>query len=260
MKHTFRLGTTSFIYSEDMQPDALVTNVRQLATQVDDVELVLFDTEDYGNNLPDARAVAELNALAREHALSYTVHLPVDLDWRDARSSEKILRAIDATCSLNPFAHVLHLDGRSLLESPSPQTILEWQTNTSRALERIIAHIDPTHLCVENLERWSPEWFADMVADKNLARCIDVGHLWKQGRDPLPHLQEHMARTRVIHIHGLNGHDHQSLAWQPRSQVTRVLDFLADAKFDGVMTLEVFSVDDLVSSQQVVHAWANDWH
>jgi sugar phosphate isomerase/epimerase len=260
MKHKFRLGTTSFIYSQDIQPDALLTNVRQLASQVDDVELVLFDTDDYGNNFPDARTVAELNALAREHEVTYTVHLPVDLDGSDARSSEKILRAIDATRSLDSFAHVLHLDGRLLLDEPSAQTISEWQANTSRALDHIIAHIDPAQLCVENLERWSPEWFADMVAAKNLARCIDVGHLWKQGRDPLPHLQEHIARTRVIHIHGLNGHDHQSLSWQPSSQVTRVLNFLADAEFDGVMTLEVFSVDDLVSSQHVVQAWANDSH
>ena len=260
MQYKFRFGTTSFIYSEDIQPDSLLTNVRKLASQVDDIELVLFDTDTYGNNYPDANTIAELNALAQANNLTYTVHLPIDLDWRDECSFEKNVRAIDTTRSLNPFAYVLHLDGRPLLESPSPQIIAEWQTHSSRALDRILAHVAPTQLCVENLERWSPEWFAEMVAEKNLARCIDVGHLWKQGCDPLPHLQEHIARTRVIHIHGLNGSDHQSLSWQSNSEVARVLDFLVDAKFDGVLTFEVFSLDDLVSSQQVVQAWANDSH
>jgi len=36
----FRLGSTSYVYPAD-----LVTNARQLAGRVDDIELVLFETE-----------------------------------------------------------------------------------------------------------------------------------------------------------------------------------------------------------------------
>jgi sugar phosphate isomerase/epimerase len=255
MKRTFRLGTTSYIYPDDMLP-----NVRRLASRVDDIELVLFEVDDYGTNLPDPATIAELKTLATDHALSYTVHLPIDLDWRDARSFEKIFRALDATRTLDPFAYILHLDGRMLIGEPSSAAIAQWQSETMRALDRVVAHIDPSRLCIENLERWAPEFFTAIVAQKNLARCVDVGHLWKQARDPLPHLRAHIAQTRVIHLHGINGRDHQSLAWQARDEVTRVLDFLARAEFAGVLTLEVFNVDDFISSHQVVAEWENDLH
>ena len=39
-------------------------NVVQLAPLVDDVELVLFESDEYGSNLPDAATVAELGRLA----------------------------------------------------------------------------------------------------------------------------------------------------------------------------------------------------
>lgn len=252
MNRRFRLGSTSYIY-----PDAVLPNVRKLASAVDDIELVLFEVDDYGTNLPDASAIAELDALARDNALTYTVHLPIDLDWRDACSIDKIYRTIDATRALDPFAYILHLDGRVLQGEPTRETVAQWQAETARALDQILAHVDAARLCIENLEGWASEFFAAMIAEKNLGRCIDVGHLWKQGRDPLSHLQEHIAQTRVIHIHGIHERDHQSLAWQSHCEVTRVFDFLADAEFAGVLTLEVFSVDDLLSSKRVVEEWEN---
>lgn len=255
MNRKFRLGTTSYIYPDDILP-----NVRQLAGQVDDIELVLFEVDEYGTNLPNASTIAELNALARDNALTYTVHLPIDLDWRDEQSFTKIYRAIDATRALDPFAYILHLDGRMVMDEPSAETLAQWQTETARALDRILVHVAPSQLCIENLERWSPEFFAEIVAQKKLARCIDVGHLWKQARDPLPHLQTHLALARVIHLHGINGRDHQSLAWQSPAEVKRVLDFIADAKFAGVLTLEIFGVDDFLSSKRVIEEWQNGSH
>src|SRR3989304_3241629 len=70
----FRLGTTSYILPDDILP-----NVRFLADKVQDVELVLFEVDDGPNNLPAPGVVAELAALADAHALTYTVHLPLDL-------------------------------------------------------------------------------------------------------------------------------------------------------------------------------------
>ena len=253
MKRTFRLGSTSYIYPDDILP-----NVRKLAPVVDDVELVLFEADDYGTNLPDASTIAELYALARQHDLTYTVHLPLDLDWRDARTFDRILRAHDATRALEPFAYVLHLDGRVLRGEPTPEVVAQWQAESGRALDQLLTRIDASRLCIENLEAWSPEYFREVVAQKNLARCVDVGHFWLQKLDPLPHLQEHLGRTRVIHLHGVNTRDHQSLIHQPRDDVKRVLDFLARAKFAGVLTLEVFGLDDFLSSKQVVMEWEND--
>jgi hypothetical protein len=39
-------------------------NVVQLAPLVDDVELVLFESDEYGSNLPDVAAIAGLGRLA----------------------------------------------------------------------------------------------------------------------------------------------------------------------------------------------------
>ena len=70
----FRIGTTSYII-----PDEIIPNVRYLAGLVDDIELVLFEVDDGPNNLPDAAAIKELQSLAARHQLTYTVHLPLDL-------------------------------------------------------------------------------------------------------------------------------------------------------------------------------------
>ncbi len=74
---SFRLGTTSYIW-----PAEIVPNVHRLGPLVDDVELVLFEADDY-SNLPDSATVDCLRALADEHDLSYTVHLPLDLTLAD---------------------------------------------------------------------------------------------------------------------------------------------------------------------------------
>ena len=58
----FRIGTTSYIIPADILP-----NVEYLAPQVDDVELVLFETDEYGSNLPDAALCDRLNELAYAH-------------------------------------------------------------------------------------------------------------------------------------------------------------------------------------------------
>ena len=63
MKRTFRLGSTSYVYPDDILP-----NVGKLATVVDDIELVLFKADDYGTNptgtfsLPDASTITFLSS------------------------------------------------------------------------------------------------------------------------------------------------------------------------------------------------------
>ena len=68
-----RVGTTSYILPDDILP-----NVRHLAPLVDDVELVLFESEGM-SNFPDGSTINELASLASEHDLSYTVHFPLDI-------------------------------------------------------------------------------------------------------------------------------------------------------------------------------------
>ena len=248
MRRNFRIGSTSYVY-----PDDIVPNVRQLAHLVQDVELVLFEVDDYGANLPDAAAIAELNTLARGNDLTYTVHLPLDLRFGDATSFDKAHRAIDATRPLNPFALVMHLDGRVLVNQPTAETIARWQSDAAQAVAQIGEWVgDAPRVCVENVEAWDPGHFRDLVIRAGASRCIDIGHLWLQKCNPLPHLKENLSRTRVIHLHGIGSRDHQSLRHTPPGDLQAVVDTLLRADYDGVVTLEVFGIDDFFSSFQVL--------
>ena len=241
----FRIGTTSYIIPADILP-----NVEFLASHVDDIQLVLFETDDYGSNLPDAALCDRLNEVAAAHDLTYTVHLPLDLRLGDGGAEThislvKARRVIDATAALKPFAYTLHLDGRALIEGGST---LRWQETSLRALEVVGGWLDePQRLCVENLERWDPEAFAPLVEALPISRTIDIGHLWLQGADPLDHLSRWIGRTRVIHLHGIAERDHVSLAHIPNGCLDPVVAFLV-AHFAGVVTLEIFNQADLTSS------------
>jgi sugar phosphate isomerase/epimerase len=254
LKKTFRLGTTSYIYPDDILP-----NVQKLAGQVDDIELVLFEVDGYGTNLPSPNVATELRTIANANALTYTVHLPLDLLFGDAASFDQARRAIDATHMLDPLAYVMHLDGRALIGNPLPHVIAQWQDDAGRALEQIIAFVgEAKRVCVENVERWDSAHFVDLVARVGAGRCIDVGHLWLGGQNPIPYLQAHLHCARVIHLHGIGERDHQALTCQPRPQVFAVLDCLARENFAGVVTLEVFSTDDFFASKNLVDEWATD--
>ncbi len=253
----FRIGTTSYILPADILP-----NVEYLAPQVDDVELVLFETDEYGSNLPDATLCDRLNEIAAAHGLTYTVHLPLDLRLGDGGEEThisliKARRVIEATRPLQPFAYTLHLDGRTLPAGSNgweKAALTRWQEDSRRALEIVCGWLDePARLCVENLERWDPEAFAPLVEALPIGRTIDIGHLWLQEADPLVHLARWVDRARVIHLHGIATRDHASLAHVPAAQLDPVIAFLAD-RFTGVLTLEVFNQADLASSRAALVA------
>jgi sugar phosphate isomerase/epimerase len=83
-------------------------------------------------------------------------------------------------------------------------------------------------------------------------RYVDIGHSWLDGHDPLPYLRAALPRTRVIHIHGIAERDHRSLACMPLEKVRAVWDELVHAKYEGVLTLEIFSEEDFLSSMEII--------
>jgi sugar phosphate isomerase/epimerase len=248
----FRLGSTSYIW-----PAGLVPNARQLGPLVDDVELVLFDS-DGNSNLPDSQTVRELNELAQAHHLSYTVHLPLDLSLAHPRSLEKARKVIACTRDLEPWAYVLHLDGRLVEADPNPVVLARWQEQALDVLELVAALVgDARRLAVENLENYRPECYLPLLEQVPVSLCVDAGHLWLVGREPVPFLAKHLDRTRVIHLHGVGDRDHQSLAHQGLDRVRPVLDLLRSRRYEGVVTLEVFGRPDFFSSRELVIQWAN---
>ena len=73
-KLPFRIGTTSYIYPEDILP-----NVHKLKSKVDDIELVLFEANNLGN-IPKRKDLEELKRISSKWNLTYTVHLPLDIN------------------------------------------------------------------------------------------------------------------------------------------------------------------------------------
>jgi sugar phosphate isomerase/epimerase len=244
----FRVGTTSYILPDDILP-----NVEYLAPQVDDIQLVLFETDEHGSNLPDAALRRRLIALAQQHDLTYTVHLPLDLRLGDGGAATdlslvKARRVIDATRDLQPYAYTAHLDGVVLMRHPTDAELTVWQANALHALEVVVSWLDrPELLCIENIERWDPAAFAPVVDSLPVGLTADVGHFWLQGADPAAYLMKWAERIRVVHLHGIADRDHASLAHVPAERLDPVVQVLC-RHFTGVLTLEVFNRDDFASS------------
>jgi sugar phosphate isomerase/epimerase len=246
----FRLGATSYILEAD-----LVSNARYLAERgLHDMELVLFDLDDGRSNLPTGETIASLNALARTHNLTYTVHLPLDINGApDHLSLVKARQVIAHTCDLDPWAYVLHLDGRDIRLGTSEAHRQQWLTQALRALVQLAVWAGGfEQLAVENLEGYALDFILPVIERLPVARCVDVGHLWLDGHDPLPYLQQALARTRVIHLHGLDRRDHRSLSHMPPEQIDPIIQLLLHENYCGVVTLEVFGEADFLSSQQAV--------
>lgn len=245
----FRLGATSYIIPAD-----ILLNARYLAGRVRDIELVLFEVDDGQNNLPTPEVVAELAALGQAHDLTYTVHLPLDLrlgagGGEGHLSLAKARRVIDCTRALEPWAYVLHLDGRDVVKGAGGEQLAEWQAHSRRALDIVAGWAGGAEkLAVENLERYPLDFIQPVLDAVPVSRCVDIGHLWVDGHDPLPYLRAALPRTRVIHLHGLAERDHKSLAHVPPEQLYPVVALLLRERYAGVVTLEIFDQDDFHSS------------
>ncbi len=258
----FRLGATSYIL-----PAGILPNLHYLAGKVQDVELVLFEVDDGPNNLPTPAQVDEMNALAREHSLTYTVHLPLDLRLADDGSLrhislEKARRVIECARPLNPLAYVTHLDGKAVLplaHRTAHPALNRWLEQAETSLRQAGEWAGgPEKLAVENLEGCPLDFYEPIFERVPVSRCVDVGHLWLDGHDPLPYLRRALPRARVIHIHGLAERDHRSLTFAAPGALRAVLDELIYARYDGVFTIEVFSEEDFLTSLQALEAATHD--
>ena len=237
--------------------DDILPNVRFLGGKTRDVELVLFDVDEYCN-IPDAAQAAELKAAAEQFDLSYTVHLPLNLNLTEGKmdeSIEKALRVINGTLTLDPHAYVCHLECREL----SPETadiVPEWQRQREKALSALLekAGISPLLLAVENLETYPIDWNEPVIRAKGTSACLDIGHLFLQHIDPLPVMRKWLPLTTVIHLHGVGTRDHQSLKHQPAESVRAVINELIRADYRGVVTLEVFNESDFSESMEVIRS------
>ena len=247
----FRLGTVSYIIPDDILP-----NVRYLADKVDDIELVLFESDEL-SNIPGEATIAELVALAGERGLTYTVHLPLDVfhgckeEKGRVASVEKCLRVIDRTLPLRPFSYVVHFHGDRRGVSPS-QDLSLWQDQHRASLERLVEAVPGWMLAVETLD-YPFRLVEGMVAEFDLSVCLDAGHIWLYGYDLNAAIERYRSKIRVIHLHGVeNGVDHREISTLSDSQVRSVLAAAEEGAPDRVLTLEVFGETELQRSLETL--------
>jgi len=255
IQYPFRLGTTSYIIPADILP-----NIQYLAGKVQDVELVLFEIDEGAANLPSKKQIIELSKIAVDNDLTYTVHLPLDLRLADDGSSchaslQKARRVIDCTVDLDPWAYVLHLDGKSVRNGAPVGALQHWQDQAVRSLEIVGEWAGGVEkLAVENLEGYPLDFYQPVLDKIKVSRTVDIGHLWLDNHDPIAYLKNALPRTRVIHIHGIAERDHKSLAQVPQEELRVVLNELIRSDYRGVLTVEVFSENDFLTSSAALEA------
>jgi len=250
----FRFGTTSYVFPADS-----LSNVKRLASVVDDIELVLFDVDDQ-SSLSSRETVAPLRRLAKRHKLTYAVHLPLDLRLAASghlqqQSLQKACWVIQSTLGLDPWAYVIHLNGAEIHSPPTPRARTDWLRQAARSLETMAEEIGiPDRLAVENLDSYSPCVFSPLLDRMSISLCVDIGHLINRAEDPLAYLEENLARTCVIHLHGSRrGRDHKGLDEMDDDLLASLLGVILSRYYHGVLTLEVFLEQDFLSSKDYIH-------
>lgn len=243
-KYPFRLGTTSYIY-----PDRILPNVMKLGPFLDEIELLLFESDP--GSLPDPKEIASLREAAREFDITYNIHLPTDIylgaDNPDNRQqavdiSKKIF---DLTRCLTPSTCTLHLEYDMPSDDESDRK--RWQENVCNSMEKLLSYgMSASSLSVETLT-YPYAWIANIVEALDLSVCLDVGHLFIKNVDAVEFYNAHADKVSIIHLHGRTGRDdHKPLNTLSESEWAAVLGILE--QFHGVVSLEVFNLAYLESS------------
>lgn len=285
-----RLGTTSYL-----EPVDYVPGFRHACTLCEDVTLMLMSVGENGEYLIRAKDVQEIACIAKDKETSITVHLPCEHHFETADSArrmvEDVARVVERTAPLAPHSFVLHVDFPSLhnillhtgtVDAPPDNRLI---AHTRRALEDIVALLPaPSFLAVENLENLPPSFWDAWLEAVPCSRCLDAGHLWKDGWNPCDFLSAWLDRTRVIHLHGMEPRlntavpdavarrslpatalrtdflarfgacprDHRSLCHIPEPYLDAVMHCLWRSGWQGVLNLEVFATNDFLSSHEAI--------
>jgi sugar phosphate isomerase/epimerase len=112
--------------------------------------------------------------------------------------------------------------------------------------------IAPSRLSIETLG-YPYEWIEDMVKSLGLSVCLDLGHLLIRGVDLRGYLERYLARTSIIHLHGVeDGRDHLGIDRLSGETLDLILSCLRH--YQGSLSIEVFSFDDLRNSLEALEA------
>jgi sugar phosphate isomerase/epimerase len=235
----------------------MAPNVRFLKDGFDDIELLIFEWDEAHTPAPSPLELEELARVAPTNHITYSAHLPLDLGLclPDNRAGlERASNVIEHLKPLDPDCYIIHLD-----TGDEPFNGSKGIKQGLKALEILCKQVNaPDLICVENLEHQGMDFIDQLLSNSAASLCLDIGHLWKAGQDPISWLDRWFDRMAVIHLHGIGKRDHESLANLKPGFLGRVLKELAGA-YSGVLTIEVFNEVDLrVSLDQMIETIRNE--
>lgn len=230
---SFRLAAPSCVI-----PDRVGPNCRALAPLVREVGLMLLETrgcQDYDDrdlppDLPDL-------------GLSYHAHLPVDLPWKSGPDAVcGPLRAIEQKIAfLHPCGYVLH---------PPPPGEL---TRLVRRRPDLASSLRMENTRDSDLRDIWPE-----IESLDLGVCLDVGHLVSYGQERIMQIPGFLERVRMLHVYGgESGRGHAALEDLPDPGLLRAI--LGSVRRDCVLVAELFRLDALTRSLDLLRAWLDAW-
>ena len=251
-RYPWRIGAPSFVI-----PAGIPENVKYLADRVDDIQLLFFESACRAR-LPQHIDVPLLAALARDHHLSYTVHLPTDLlpghGSRAVRqqAADEIVRLMAELSPLHPLRFDLHLPRQRELD------VAPWLDNINDFLLALKRDIGPQSalVAVENID-YPFRLVRSLVLHHGFDLCPDIGHALFFDDEPAL-LRRDIHPGSHIHYHGIRGgRDHQALGPEQRDCTAGLGEALHAAAHRGVVTLEVYNSSDLqVSLQHIDEIWS----
>ena len=263
----FKLGTTSFIF-----PDHIIPNIKKMGPFFDEIELLIFESQP-SDVLPSRNDIKELLTLSQKLDLTYNIHLPVDISLthnsleKREKAKDTLLKVLELFSPLNPTTHTLHLEFPPDIKSDiktgnnNQNKLKKWEANTRQSLGEFVSELsNPGIISIETLD--VPfSYIETLVDDFKLSVCLDAGHQIKYGHNLLETYEKHKSRTPVIHLHGVDFSspdikDHTSLDKLPKKHLGQLQTILE--KFTGVVSLEVFNLENLNRSLAVLSRMFNN--
>ena len=223
----------------------------RLVPFLDEIELVLFESEGL-DNYPDEAQMKDLMNLSIHQGVVFNVHLPIDIYLGDKneevrfRGISVVKKVIDRTRCLKPSLYTLHFDLRD--NNGREETDIEtWRRHIIRSIEEMMEWgIESKRISIETLS-YPFEWVEDIVKEFGFSICLDIGHILIQNQDLRLYLEKYLPNTSIIHLHGFqNGIDHLGIDRLAESALKLIFSRLRDYK--GIVSIEVFSIDDLKRS------------
>jgi len=248
-KLPFSLGVTSYV-----QPYALLPNIEFITSkkQFDNIEILFFESHKL-SPLPDDAAITRLSELSEEYGVSYTVHLPLDLNLGVIGSAkeniDKLMTIWDRVKGLDVSGYILHCS------KSHTNDLDKWRAIISEEISNFlsVSGMPRRLLCVENID-YPFSWVYPVIEELSLSVCMDTGHLFLAGENPITFYEKYADRIKVCHLHGAaEGRDHKSLKYFPQNMLLCLLDKI---KFSDItVTLEMFSWNRVIESMVILEEY-----